>query len=252
MSRNLVADVNETVQAAFLGLADDVPGGATREFGPIAVASTGLSLQIYNQVFVSDTPSRDDLETAVTWIEARDVPYWVTATDSTVETVDRLTEDFGLTKVGEQPGMAMTLLGEIPPADSSPAISEVADQDGFDAFLEVVTSVFGISREVATQVYRPALTADGDLLFIARVDGHPAASGLLIPSGDVAGLYAIGVVEQFRRQGIGEAMSRELLRAGREAGCQVGVLQSSEMGTPLYEKIGFETVVAYHHFERVA
>jgi GNAT superfamily N-acetyltransferase len=252
MSRNLVAEVNEAVRAACLGLADDVPGGATREFGPIAVASTGLSLRIYNQIFVFDTPSRDDFVTAVDWIEAREVPYWATATDSTVETVGRLADDLGLTKAGEQPGMAMTPLGAVPPAESSAAISEVGDQDGFDAFLAVVTSVFGTSREVATRVYRPALTADGDHLFVARVDGQPAACGLLIPSGDVAGLYAIGVVEQFRRQGIGEAMSRELLRAGRDAGCQVGVLQSSEMGKPLYETIGFETVVTHHHFESTA
>ncbi|MFC7192206.1 GNAT family N-acetyltransferase [Halocatena marina] len=81
------------------------------------------------------------------------------------------------------------------------------------------------------------------------MDGRPAATGLLIQSGHVAGVYSIGVVEEFRRRGIGKAMSWEVLRAGREAGCQVGVLQSSEMGSPLYEKMGFETTVTYHHFE---
>ena len=45
-------------------------------------------------------------------------------------------------------------------------------------------------------------------------------------------------------------MTREVLRAGREAGCQVGVLHSSEMGYPLYERMGFETVVTYQQFER--
>jgi predicted acetyltransferase len=68
-------------------------------------------------------------------------------------------------------------------------------------------------------------------------------------SGDVAGVYSIGVVEEFRRRGIGDAMSRAVLRAGHEAGCQVGVLQLSEMGYPLYEQLGFETVVTYHQFE---
>lgn len=65
----------------------------------------------------------------------------------------------------------------------------------------------------------------------------------------MAGVYSVGVVEAFRRRGIGEAMTRAVLRAGREAGCRVAVLQSSEMGRPLYERMGFETVVTYHHFE---
>lgn len=34
----------------------------------------------------------------------------------------------------------------------------------------------------------------------------------------MAGVYTIGVVEEFRRQGIGEAMNWAVLRAGREAG----------------------------------
>jgi ribosomal protein S18 acetylase RimI-like enzyme len=84
---------------------------------------------------------------------------------------------------------------------------------------------------------------------IVIVAGYRKASGLLVQSGHVAGVYTIGVVEEFRRRGIGEAMTWEVLRTGRDAGCRVGVLQSSEMGYPLYERMGFGTVVTYHHFE---
>ena len=47
-------------------------------------------------------------------------------------------------------------------------------------------------------------------------------------------------------------MSRAVLRAGRDAGCRVGVLQSSEMGYPRYQEMGFETVVTDHQFEPAA
>ena len=46
------------------------------------------------------------------------------------------------------------------------------------------------------------------------------------------------------------ASSREsaVLRAGRDAGAEVGVLQSTEMTHSVYERMGFETIVEYHPF----
>lgn len=43
-------------------------------------------------------------------------------------------------------------------------------------------------------------------------------------------------------------MTWATLRAGRDAGRRVGLPQSSEMGVPVYERMGFETVVTYRHF----
>lgn len=146
-----------------------------------------------------------------------------------------------------QPGMAMASLDDIPPNDSDAEIGEVSDTDDFAAFCSVAASVFEMPLDVAEYVYQAALAADRRL-FIGRVDGQTAACGLLVETGDVAGVYTIGVLEEFRRKGMGEAMSWAVLRGGRDAGCQVGVLQSSDMAQPLYEKMGFETVVTYHNY----
>ena len=67
-------------------------------------------------------------------------------------------------------------------------------------------------------------------------------------TGDVAGVYAIAVLERYRRRGLGGAISRAVLAAGREHGCEIGVLQASPMGRPVYEQMGSETVTRYHHF----
>jgi len=179
----------------------------------------------------------------------RNVPFWVTVTDPVVEAIKEHLADLNLVKATEQPGMAMASLDEIPPRNSAADIAEVTDTDELDDFNRVAASVFRTPLDVAEQVYQVALVGDEKRLFLGRVNGYPAACGLLIQSGDVAGVYTIGMSEEFRRQGIGEVMSWEVLRAGREAGCHVGVLQSSDMAYPLYKKMGFETVVTYHHFE---
>ena len=46
--------------------------------------------------------------------------------------------------------------------------------------------------------------------------------------------------------------NRDNFTPGRDAGCQLGVLQSSEMAYGLYEQMGFEQIATYHHFESTA
>ena len=252
MTRDLVTDANRNLRTCFLRLADDVPGGETRQFGPLTGASTGLPLPIYNRVFVFDSPPWEELAAAVAWLVDRAVPSAVTVTESVVDTVEELAADIGLSRMEEiplpVPGMAMPSLDEIPPSESAATITEATTVEELDPFVAVAAAVFETPPEVAEQVYRAAVTADEARLFLGTVNDRPAASGVLIRSGDVAGVYTIAVKEAFRRQGIGEAMSWRVLRAGRAAGCQVGVLQSSEMAAPLYEGMGFETVVNYYHF----
>ncbi|WP_435348558.1 GNAT family N-acetyltransferase [Haloarchaeobius sp. HRN-SO-5] len=246
---DIVAAANENLRRAFGMLAAEARSGESRQFGPLTVAAAGVPAPIFNRVFVFDVPPVGELSAAVAWLAERDVPFWVTVTDPAVEAVETHRADLDLVKAAEQPGMAMAPLDEIPPRDPVAEFAEVTDPAERDEFSTVTASAFGWPRDVVAQVDRAALAADDIRLFLGRVDGQPAASGLLIQSGHVAGVYTIGVVEELRRRGIGEAMTWEVLRAGREAGCQVGVLQSSEMGAPLYEGMGFETVVTYHHFE---
>jgi GNAT superfamily N-acetyltransferase len=116
--------------------------------------------------------------------------------------------------------------------------------------LAIVTSeAFGAPVELAGML-APASTLDDDRCtwFLGYVDGEVAACGQLLRTSDVAGVYAIGVRERFRRRGLGAAISAAVLTAGRDLGCSIGVLQASPMGEPVYNRMGFETVTQYHLF----
>ena len=56
----------------------------------------------------------------------------------------------------------------------------------------------------------------------------------------VAGVYYVGTVEQARRRGLGDALTRMAARAGLEMGAEAAWLGASEMGAGLYRRIGFE------------
>lgn len=251
MSRDYVSDVNTNWRTTAIKLCDHIPDSKVRRFGLLTGASAGIPSPIYNQIFIFDSPSRRDLEAAVTWMLKRDVPFWVTVPEPLTEEVREHATEIDLVMRDEvTPGMVLTSLDELPSNEVTTDISTVSNTDELDEYVEVAATVFGMSKDKVRQTNPPSLLDDDEMsVFVGRVDGQPVACGRLVRSGDVAGVYAIGVVEEFRRRGIGEAMTWEVLRAGREAGCQVGVLQSSEMAYSLYERMGFETVVNYRHFE---
>jgi GNAT superfamily N-acetyltransferase len=75
--------------------------------------------------------------------------------------------------------------------------------------------------------------------FLGTWKGTPVATATLFFGSGVAGVY-ITVVPEYRRQGIGVAMTMIPLRAARAAGYKVGVTHVPEYRLGLHRKLGFK------------
>lgn len=250
MERNLLAVLHANLEGAFRGLMAHVPGGAVASFGDITAVSTGIPIPYFNRVFVFDRPASADLDLAVEWMHTQPDPFLVTVVDSALDSADRPSDGWALEPIGNpEPGMVLSSLDST--LDNHPPfeIRAVSDPGEIDEIAELTVQNTDMPIDTARLIVpRSMMTDDAFVPMIARVDGRPVGRGLLFLEDDVAGVYNVGVLEAYRRQGIGEAITWEILQAGREAGAEIGVLQSSEMGYPLYERMGFEPIVDYHHF----
>ena len=101
----------------------------------------------------------------------------------------------------------------------------------------------------------PGVTVFGDTL--ARVASEPeprlrlfggwldgtlvSSSGLFTGSG-IAGIYAIATDEAHRGRGFGRAVTAAAMAAGRALGHDTSVLLSSDLGLPVYRRLGFREV----------
>ena len=125
-------------------------------------------------------------------------------------------------------------------------IRRVTDAAGIDAHRQAVTAGFGSDPAVALGTACPDLLDRPEcVVYVGYTDGGPVVSGLGWLTGRTVGVYSIATIESARRRGYGAAMTARAVADGVVAGCDVAALQASEMGRPIYERLGFQTVVRY-------
>jgi GNAT superfamily N-acetyltransferase len=78
-------------------------------------------------------------------------------------------------------------------------------------------------------------------LLTAYVDGRPAAVAGVIGVAGVASVFAVATDPAARRQGLGGAVTEAGLRLMEHEGYRWGVLFSTELGEPVYRRLGFRT-----------
>ncbi len=106
-----------------------------------------------------------------------------------------------------------------------------------------------MSPDIIDRLMSPALLEMPDAeVYVGYMNGMPVASSALFLNNGVASMYNITTVDSHRRMGLGAAMTSHAVRRGRELGCRFSGLQSSAMGQPLYERMGFRTITAYPSF----
>jgi GNAT superfamily N-acetyltransferase len=111
--------------------------------------------------------------------------------------------------------------------------------------------------------YAPAFTrlAEGLplRLYVAQVDGGPASCLATIDHEPVAGaeapdcgIYWVATPEEYRGRGLSTRLLHAALAEARDRGCATTSLQASQMGEPIYTKLGYQMPYRYHLYERRA
>ncbi len=148
---------------------------------------------------------------------------------------------------GDDIGMAADLAA-LPEEVAVPdgfAVERVRSEEGLAAWVETLGSGFGEgpveARWVGEMYRRLGLGDEGPLRhYLGRLGGEPVATATLYLGAGVAGVYFVFTVERARRRGIGAAITLAPLLEARDLGYRSGVLGSSEMGYPVYSRLGFE------------
>ena len=213
-----------------------------------------------------DGPAADDaIDRALALFDGRPGFWWLDEDDTPADLSARLVAR-GVPFVVDIPGMAMELtaasLGDEQRRPAGLEIRPVLDPAASADFHEVLVQGFpedfaddGVMDAMAAAAARVAAESNyrepGGLptRWIGASDGRPVTTTRLHTAAGVAGIYAVVTAADARRRGYGEAITRHVLRAARDAGFRIATLQSSPEGRGVYERIGFRELRRYRLHE---
>ncbi|MGZ6345052.1 MAG: GNAT family N-acetyltransferase [Candidatus Limnocylindrales bacterium] len=227
-------------------------GALVRRVDGVALIATGLPLRLFNQVLVEGgeaTPAA--IASAVAVTRDRGDRFVVNLRSGADDRFIALMGELGLVPLSDEPpspGMALYPL----PAEASPGappgheIREVTDAAGLEDNIRATAEGFELPESILRAVIDMTLVGDpGTALYVGYTGGEPVTSGLGVRTGRTIGVYNIATVPSARKRGYGAAMTARIATDGAAAGCDVATLQASEMGYPIYRRLGYRTVVEY-------
>jgi ribosomal protein S18 acetylase RimI-like enzyme len=230
-----------------------IAGGEARDIGDVLVSRTGAPQQWWNIAFVTKPladPERSLREASACFDEHRQ-PFIVRIRQGVDAASERAAEALGMRYTDSIPGLVVSPIPDGATAGLDLEIRTVADAQALEDCVRVNAEAFGMPLEDVryllpmTMIKHPRWHS-----YVGYVDGQPATTSALLITDGIAGVYFVATPEAFRKRGFGEAITSHAVREGAAAGCRVATLQASQMGRPVYERMGFRLVAQYKTFVR--
>ena len=248
MAVELVAEaIHENFLAACTRVGALSERSAVARRGPWLLVDTGdPTFRVADAASALEHASEADLDVAIDWFEARDAgPRFRLREPHDDALIARLKER-GFDSEYIEPALYRADVSP-PPYGGPLAISSVESNAELEAFGAVNWPAQ--QRNIGVAIARTAREHGFDLL-LGRLDRTPIATSMAVTTGSLVGLYNVAVEERFRRRGFGVAISWAAIRAGVRRGALHAWMGATEMGLPVYEKMGFRRRLAYHHLAR--
>lgn len=211
---------------------------------------TGAPIRWFNGVIQTNIVTRN-VDTVISEclarFAAREIPmlWWCGPTTHPADLGAHLLRH-ELTHLADFPGMAidLALLEQDNTPQSGLTIEPVRDADTFEQWLTTLMTGFGFEESLRTfafDIFQRVGVGDELPLrhYLGSVQGEPVAASSVFLGASVAGINYVATVPSARGRGIGRRMTLAPLLDARDRGYRIGVLEATEMGLPVYRRLGF-------------
>jgi hypothetical protein len=237
--------------AALVLAGSNADGALIRRSGGVALIATGLPTRIFNHVLIEHRYATTAAVTAaVESTRDRGDRFVVSLRrgmdDRFVELMGRL----GLVPLSTDPwmpGMALyPLSGDQARAPTGFDVRRVTDGAGLEDLIRMTAAGFAMPASIARAIFGKTFVGrPGVFAYVGYVNDEPIATGIGVRTGRTIGVYSISTITSARRRGYGTTMTSRIAADAAAAGCDTATLQASQMGYPIYERLGYRTVVEY-------
>jgi GNAT superfamily N-acetyltransferase len=253
----LVTAIRANMCSFYRHLARSFPGGSLENDKFIRWRSP-IPLSWFNGVLSSQPPAevdRDFIEESIRYFRDEHVAAFTWWLEPHLQCPDwePVLSSHGFRFSNDTPGMAIDLqaLAPAPQTVDGLAVREVADEASLRTWAHVFSIGYGVPPNWESSIleFSSRLGLDFPIRnYLAEWNGEPVGTASLFIGGGVAGIYNVSTLPAARGKGIGTAATFRALQTALERGYRIGVLQSSEMGYNVYQKLGFRHLCQIEYF----
>lgn len=136
---------------------------------------------------------------------------------------------------------------------TQPSIIPVSSHNSSFEFSQVLASLWEPVNQHVIEYYSlgaPHILAAGSPIqqFIGKLGNDVVGTAEIHLHDGIAGIHNVAVLPQFRRMGMGTKLTQKCIEWSFENNISTVVLLASEMGLPVYEKLGFSPVGLFTEF----
>jgi hypothetical protein len=253
-TEHVLAEADRNMVAVWRHIVGFGPKPDVTERDGLALFASGLPVPLFNPVYVvGDVADPKAAVADVAEHYARlGLPHVLVFREAVAPGLADACAGASMVEHWQMPLMVLDPIPERGDGDPLPAGLEIVtvDDHNISAYGDVLAAGFGMPRELVDQVLGPdMIRIPGFTGFLGLLDGQPVATSALYQSDDTAGVYNVATVEAARGRGVGAAITWAAALAGQQAGRRRSVLQASQMGEPVYARMGYLTPAHYRQFE---
>jgi GNAT superfamily N-acetyltransferase len=250
----VLAEADRNMVAVWRHLVGVGPKPSVTERDGLAMLASGLPVPLFNPVYIVGEVA--DPKAAVDALRDHyaglGLPFVLVFRDAVAPGLADACAAASMVEHWQLPLMVMDPIPEHGDGEPLPDGLEIliVDDHNISAYGDVLAAGFGMPRQLVEQVLGPDMVRiPGFTGFLGLLDGQPVATSAVYQSEDTAGVYNVATVEAARGKGIGAAITWAAALCGQQAGRRRSILQASQMGEPVYARMGYLTPARYRQFE---
>ena len=217
-----------------------------RRVGHSRLLFPSVPLALFNGVLVESEPC-SAIADSIREVEAAGVPCGVQLrAGSRHDEVEAELARLGFTSRTPLPGMTLAPdeLADLGVAGLT--VQRAGDEAALAEAAHVAATGFAAPVEALKPLYAAAaLSLDGFEVYLGRVAGEAVTTAMGYRLGREVAIFSVATPPEHRRRGYGAAISAYAARMGFEQGADLAWLQTSELGEPVYRRLGFQHVVMH-------
>jgi GNAT superfamily N-acetyltransferase len=249
ISLELMERCHGNLLEAFRVLARSLPNGRISEEPGVVRIATGVPSPEFNPVFVVSPPSDPStvIDASSSFMASAGVSAWrVVAFSGAEAVVGAAALSAGFRPGPVRPGMVLDPIPTRPPSlPSELRVRRTRSRDVWTTLVKVMMRGFGGEAPDDIEGFFPYRMATVFRGYVGFVGKTPVATSVGLSYRGIGGVYSVATLPEFRGKGYGAALSWQAAVGTRREGCRASYLQASEMGYPVYARMGYQKVTSY-------